>query len=348
MNRILAIICFLFAIGFIAVDFNYSSVAALLAVILSVIGLLIIRRFFAEDADFLTQIFLGALLVRLLFGIIIHVFELREFFAGDAFTYDAMGQRIVEIWFGQANINDTWSQRAMSMSSGWGMNYIVAAIYLFTGQNILAAQSFCAVIGAATAPLIYICAFQIFGNRRVGKISALLVAFYPAFVIWSGQLLKDGVIIFLLVLAMTTVLQLQRKFSYAGVALLCFSLFGILSLRFYIFYMVSAAVVGAFMLGLSNSAKSIMRRTIALAVVGLALTYLGGIENASTEFGRYGSLERLQTIRQDGAESADSGFAAEVDISTVEGLFTALPIGVIYLMLARKSSKQSRNLLTLR
>ncbi|MEK7857015.1 MAG: glycosyltransferase family 39 protein, partial [Acidobacteriota bacterium] len=72
---------------------------------------------------------------------------------------------------------------------GWGMNYLVAGIYYLIGKNIFAAQSFCAVFGAATAPMIYFCAAQMFNNKRVAKISAISIAFFPSFVIWSSQLM---------------------------------------------------------------------------------------------------------------------------------------------------------------
>ncbi len=67
--------------------------------------------------------------------------------------------------------------------------------------------------------------------------------------------MKDGLIIFLLVLAMTMVLQLQEKFNYGALLLLLFSLFGILSLRFYIFYMVAIAVGGSFLIGAYRLAR---------------------------------------------------------------------------------------------
>ena len=122
------------------------------------------------------------------------------------------------------------------------MNYLTATIYYVFGKNIFAAQSFCAVFGAATAPMVYFCANKLFQNKRVAKTSAILIAFYPSFIIWSGQLLKDGLIIFLLVLAFTMVLKLQEKFNYQAVIFLVFSMFGIMALRFYIFYMVAIAV----------------------------------------------------------------------------------------------------------
>ncbi|MEO8074357.1 MAG: glycosyltransferase family 39 protein [Acidobacteriota bacterium] len=218
--------------------------------------------------------------------------------------------------------------------SGWGMGKIVGGIYFIVGRNILAAQSFCGVLGAATVPMIYSCARKIFNNRRVGQISALLVALYPAFIVWTGQLLKDGLIIFLLVLAMTMVLLLQEKFRYTYVFLLTFSLLGIISLRFYIFYMVALAIVGAFIVGTSNSPQSIMRRVGALVIIGIGLTYFGVIKNAGSEIDEFANLDRIERSRSNLARSADSGFGENLDVSTIGGALAALPIGFTYLMFA--------------
>ncbi len=322
------------SLGMITAAFPEGAASILIVLVLSVIAILIFRRF-TEEREFLTTIFLGALLARLAFGIFIHIYDLRDFFGADAKTYDFNGWRLVEYWTGRVASDDLAAQRAWSTSGpGWGMNYLVGILYYGLGRNIFAAQSFCAVFGAATAPMVYFCSVKMFGNKRVGKTAAFAIAFFPAFIIWSGQLMKDGLIIFLLVLAMTMVLQLQEKFNYGAVLLLVFSMFGILSLRFYIFYMVAIAVVGSFIVGVTTSVQSIVRRMAALVIIGLALTYLGVIRNASVDFDQYANLERIERSRLDLQQSAESGFGGDVDVSTTEGAISAVPIGVIYLMFA--------------
>lgn len=322
-------------LGMITVAFPEGAASILIVLGLSTAALLIFRRF-AEEREFLTTIFLSALLVRLAFGIFVHGYEGgRDFFGGDALTYDFNGWRLAEYWMGQISTDDMMLQRAWSTAGpGWGMNYLVGGIYYVIGRNILAAQSLCAVIGAATAPMVYFCAAKMFANKRVAKISAILIAFFPSFIIWSSQLMKDGLIIFLLVLAMTMVLHLQQKISYPALALLIFSLFGIFSLRFYIFYMVVLAVGGSFIIGVTGSVQSIVRRTVVMILLGLGLTYMGVIRNASVDLERYGNLERIQISRQDLAQSAESGYGEDIDVSTTEGAILALPIGFSYLMLA--------------
>ena len=334
MDKIIAIFTFLTAFAVMIVAFPDGIVAVLLTAIVSVPIIILIRQN-AEESHFLIQLFLAALVLRILFGTFIHVYDLRGFFGADALTYDWLGQAIHDVWFNGLPKTDPAAMKAMSTGTpGWGMNYLTAIIYTFTGRNLLAAQSFCAVIGAATAPMVYTCAQRIFSNKGVSRISAMMVAFFPAFIIWSGQYLKDGLIIFLLVLAMTMVLQLQERFNYFAVIFLGFALFGILSLRFYIFYMVAISVAGSFVVGQSGSGKSIVRGFVILIVMGIGMTYLGVLRTAGENLEKWGSLESIQRSRSDLARSADSGFGSDVDVSTTEGAITVIPLGFTYLMLA--------------
>ena len=335
LNRFLLLICVLvIALGTVVVDFPDGPAAIGLVFLTSAIAILAFRHF-TDEKEFITIIFLVALALRMALGVFIHVFELREFFGGDAFAYDLHGARLVDIWLSR----DTLSQEVAfiidtSSGAGWGMYYITGFIYLIVGRNIFAAQSFCAVIGAATAPMVFFCARKIFNNLGVAKISAVSIAVFPSFVIWSGQLLKDGLIIFLLVTCMTMVLALQARISYPAIATLIVALFGILTLRFYIFYMAVVAVAGSFVVGLSASSKSILRNTVILGLLGFGLMYLGVGRSADTELRIFGNLERVQSSRLDLARTADSGFGQETDVSTTEGALSAIPVGFAFLMLA--------------
>ncbi len=334
MNKALAFICFFSAFVIMGVSFPDGMVAMVLLCILTGAAILILRLN-AENSDFLINIFILALLARVLFATISHVFEIEGFFGGDQFTYDDVGGRLVEVWMGRLPSNDVSVTRAINPSSaGWGMYYITAIIYLFCGKNMLAGQFFCSVIGAATAPMVYVCAHEVYNNHRVSKISAILVAFFPAFIVWSSQLLKDSLIIFLLVLAITMVLKLQKKLGYLPLLLLAFSLFGVLALRFYIFYIVAAAVAGSFIIGRDSSMKSIIRGFVTMVLIGAILTYIGALQSAGSNLEKYGTMERMQASRLDNARTANSGFNEDIDVSTPLGAIEAMPLGFTYLMFA--------------
>src|SRR5690606_13016989 len=132
----------------------------------------------------------------------------------------------------------------------------------------------------------------------VAKVSALLIALFPSFVIWSAQLLKDGLIVFLLVLAIAMVLELNEEFNFLAIVILVFSLAGIISLRFYIFYMVAAAVVGSFVVGVSRSNQSIIRRVLVIALIGVGLPYFGVSQKAAQDVSSHSCLPPLQPTRR--------------------------------------------------
>jgi hypothetical protein len=317
-NRFLLLSCALIiSLGAFLVEFPNGIEAVGLVFIMSAVALYFFRKYTTEKG-FITNIFIVGLAARMAFGLMIHVFELREFFGGDALTYDESGWALSQYWLGKGEL--TGQMYFQSIGTAWGMTYLTAALYT--------------VIGAAIAPTVFYCSRRIFGNLSSAKFAAIAVAVFPSFIIWTGQLLKDGLIIFMLVVTITMVLSLQEKFSYAALATVLASLFGILSLRFYIFFMVVVAVGGSFLVGISTSNKSIVRRTLVLVALGVALTYFGMLRSAQTQFETFGSLDRIQGSRMDLARSASSGYNEESDVSTTEGALSAIPLGFTYLMFA--------------
>jgi hypothetical protein len=215
------------------------------------------------------------------------------------------------------------------------MIYFVAAVYGLIGRNMLAIQFINSVLGALTAPIIFLCAQQVFNNRRVARLAAMTVAFYPSLVLWSSQGLKDGPIVFFLALCILFTLKLGQKFSLKYIAVLAISLLCLLSLRFYVFYMICVAIGGAFIIGMQAfTATSFIRQFAAIILLGMALTYVGITRSAATQFEQYGNLQRVQVTRRDLARSAQSGFGRDVDVSTTSGALSTIPIGILYLLFA--------------
>ncbi len=288
-----------------------------------------------SDRRFLFRLFISAVLVRILVGTLIYVFHLQEFFGGDALTYDFFGYALLKTWDGDKYYQtfvDLFS--AGGAASGWGMLYMVAAIYKILGQNMLAVQYVNAILGAATAPLAYLIAMEIFPKQRVARACALLTAFFPSLVLWSSQGLKDGPIVFLLTLSMLATLKLGNRFSFKYLGALALALCWLLTLRFYVFYIVVIAITTAFILGRRRlTAQSFVRQLIIMIVIGLTLAYFGVSRYATVQFQTY-SLEQLKLMRLDASRTAQSGFAEDVDVSTSGGALSAIPLGLSYLILA--------------
>src|SRR5436305_303746 len=104
-------------------------------------------------------------------------------------------------------------------------------------------------------------------------VAALLVAFFPSLVLWSSQGLKDGPIVFILVLAILLTLQLGEKFSFKNTVMLCLVLATLISFRFYLFYMMTAAVLGAFIIGTREfTLASFISQVLVVIGIGVVLT----------------------------------------------------------------------------
>ncbi|HLL74622.1 MAG TPA: glycosyltransferase family 39 protein [Pyrinomonadaceae bacterium] len=332
MNALLALLSLALCLAIAFLAEGGAAAVVFCVAVASIAGALLHRV--REHRVFFLRIFVGGLLVRAGVGTLIYFFELQEFFGGDALGYDWTGSALMEGWqsrYGMSAVTRAW----VNADSGWGMVYLVAIIYSVVGRNMLAVQLFNAVIGAATAPLIFLCAQHIFRSLRVAHLSAFFVAFYPSLVLWSSQGLKDGPIVFVLAVGMLATLKLGERLSVKYLITLVLSLAAILSLRFYIFFMMVAAIGGSLAIGMRQLTSQSLARQLAVVLVGgLCLTYMGVLSRAGAQLETYGTLERIQVSRSDLATSANSGFGRDVDVSTTSGALSAIPMGMTYLLFA--------------
>ena len=314
--------------------FDAAKAVLLCTALASVVGFYSYKR--ETDGRFLLRLFVAALLARMVIGLTIFTFRGQYFFGGDAITYDFFGSAQLLGWGGDKYYQSVANQFVRSgEGSGWGMVYLVAAVYAVVGRNMLAVQLMNSVFGAATAVVIYLCAQQVFKNSRVARIAGIAVAFYPSLVLWSAQGLKDGPIVFCLALAILCTLKLGEKLSAKYIVVLVLVLLSLVALRFYVFYMICVAIAGAFVIGMQQvTATSFARQLSAVVLLGLALTYIGVTRSATANFERYGNMNQLQRSRNDQARSAESGFGRDVDVSSTSGAISTIPMGILYLLFA--------------
>lgn len=335
MNALLLAIALLMFVGILIITPPEGGAAMIVALPVAAIAawLIYLPKI---DQKFLLRLFVAGLLVRIIIGTLIFVFHQQTFFGGDALTYDFFGYALLKSWEG-----DKYYQSFVDLffgggaSSGWGMLYMVAVIYKIVGQNMLATQYVNSVLGAATAPLAYMIALEIFPNKRVARVCGLLTAFFPSLVLWTSQGMKDGPIIFLLTLSMLATLKLGTRFSFKYVTALALALCGLITLRFYVFYIILLSITAAFVMGRRKlTAQSFARQFIIMLVIGSALAFFGVSRLASRQIDTYGTLQQVQVMRLDASRSAQSGFGQDIDVSTPAGALAAIPVGLTYLILA--------------
>lgn len=333
MNTLIIIFTLLMCAGVIWFVPSQGPGALAVCAIVSLPTLFVVLRAH-EDRLFLLRLFVIAIAARIALATVIHVGDWETFFGGDAHTYDIFGKSLLQSWYGDVYHSARYAGFIKSGAGAWGMLYVVAAVYGVIGENLYAIQLINASVGAATAIVVYYVAQTLFSNIRVSRLAALLVAFFPSLILWTSQALKDGLIILALALAMLATLRLMEKITIGYVVVLTVCLLALLSLRFYIFYMMVAAVMGSFFIGMKTiNAQGFIQRFVAVAVMGLAFTWFGVLRYAGTQFDRYANLKTIQMSRTDQA-NAGSGFGQDVDVSTTEGALTAIPIGLVYLLFA--------------
>ncbi len=329
MKKLFAIIAVIIPVAISVFSYPNGAISVLICIPFVLLVASRLRKM-QSDQDFLIMVFVAAFFLRILVAVFIYEYKLEIFFGGDAIAHEFHGYSLYEVWNGTgetASFLNDWNKP-------WGLHLLIATVYSFIGRNPLAIQFISSFCGAMTAVLIYLCTFKIFKNRKASKVASILTAFSPAMIIWSSQILKDGIVVFLVVAAVYFLLRLQEEFSWIDTLLLLASLAGTLSVRFYIFYFASFACVGSFMFGSEKLVASNIRWLVILTALLVVFSYAGVLTVGTEQLERISNIERIQYSREVLAREAGSGFAENSDITTPTGALAALPVGFAYLMLA--------------
>jgi hypothetical protein len=250
-------------------------------------------------------------------------------FWGDSSTYDLGGYLLSKSWSGEATL-DPYVLRQVS---GLGFVYFVAGLYYVFGRNQILVQLLNGIIGGVTVLIIYAIAARLF-DRGVARYAALFMAFFPQMIFWSAAMYKDPAVMFCIALSMFAVMRLQDRFSVVDLILFLFASLALLSLRFYIFYLVAFATLGTFIFGQRRGfLGSLGTQIVLLGSFLFAFSFAAQKETVELQ-AEYFDLKHVQEARLDQTQLARSVIRSEVDVSTPGGALAALPVGLVYLLFA--------------
>jgi hypothetical protein len=113
--------------------------------------------------------------------------------------------------------------------------------------------------------------------------------------------------------------------------LLLLTLFGIYSLRHYVFYVVFLAV-GASLIVASRkmSPQRILQGAVAVMLIGLFFAYYGAGDVAQKSF----DLKLIQSGREWSATASGSGYGGDVNITDTRAALAYLPLGTAFFLFA--------------
>jgi hypothetical protein len=291
------------------------------------------------------RIFVSAFVARAVVGIVAYLLTVYSSvpFLEDALWYEEEGYSVAQEWLsGRWGALDTLPQGVQMAKP---VIATIAAFYYVTGGT-RALPLLLVAYGAITAIIpvyVYWIGTELGAPERAAKGAGWLVALSPAFVLFSGSLHKEGLILLSLSVAAYHALRLQSRWQPRSFITLVLSLLVLFALRYYIAIVVCGAVAlglvsvrGANRPGVSTriTMSMLMRQgAIVVAFVGLMGT-LGFQESADRplEESREGLLVQVDQYRRGLAMEGQSGYLPEADASTPQGAAEFAPVGLLYFL----------------
>ena len=311
-------------------------VAVFFAALINVVVLFALRRRYESDTFRIVALaYVGTLALRYALAVFLWLNHTNPGFSqtfwGDSETYDFMGAALAEGWTHGASTN-LWAETLQGRVNS-GFIYFVGCIYYVFGRNVLLMQFINGVIGALTPIVIFEIGLILY-DKRVATTAMLFTAFFPQMIFWSSALYKDPAVMFCIAANILCVFRLKRRLSLSWIAIYVLTAGARVWLRFYIFYVVLAAMLAGFFGGHRRGAVLGLVTQLLLITCVLGLLVLTPVGQEALLQSRFLDLESLQSSRLDLAARGDSGFAREADVSTIGGLVSTLPVGVVYLLFA--------------
>jgi len=285
------------------------------------------------DRSFLSRVFALALGLRYLVAFVVYNRHLQQYLGADADTYDAFGLALLKSWQGLVDPNAYWLLKyTTAKTSGFGMYYYVAGIYYLIGQNPLAIQLINCAIGAAVCIIGYRIAMLVYPSERVARSVSVMTALSPSLILWTGQGLKDGPIMFCLCLCVLYALKLRDRIEVKSFTLLLLSLLCLYTLRHYAAYIMFTAIAGGLLFTARKklSGFRMLQGALLVIIISVAFTYFGAPDVAKSTI----DLKQIQNARVWGAKASNSGFGGDVDITDPEAALSYLPLGILYVLLS--------------
>ena len=201
---IIPLILVISGISFLAI-LPFSAVSPLLILLLGVMsGIFIISIFALEDFNFLLPLYLIGFGIRVFLSFLFHIFSFVVpgnrspgfLFLNDGWAYSQQGWRIFK--FAERGIVVTKETYMIDPNMGkWSGNitsydFIISHIYSITGYSPLSLFFIGSLTGSIAALFVYLIAKELF-SKEVARTSALLIFFWPSFIMWSTQNLKEPI-----------------------------------------------------------------------------------------------------------------------------------------------------------
>lgn len=176
------------------------------------------KDFDHSEKTFLSSLFIGGILIRLVLLLLIHYGLIwRGFCPGVPANWFDVTEG--SIFFDEHN----FVTAAREVANGTGdirqyyftnaHLYILSCLYRLFGYDPIIGKLINCLLGAVSAIIIYMLGRTVF-DRRTASIATLLVMFYPSFILWSITNLRESLMMFLIILFILMIVRWYRKFGF--------------------------------------------------------------------------------------------------------------------------------------
>ncbi|MFC1621045.1 glycosyltransferase family 39 protein [Candidatus Omnitrophota bacterium] len=317
------------------------------------LGLLMITILAPEDFNFLFKLYMAGFFLRVLLSLLFFnlafIFKGDEsngfFFSNDGWCYSEQGWQLYQ--FAQRGIyiklEEFLSNSYIEIMSGTitPYDYFNSFVYSFTGKSPLSLFFINSIAGSIAAVFIYLIAKELF-SKKVARISSLFAFFWPSFIMWSTQNLKDSIIAMLIFILLWAIFYSYKKSFYVFLAISVLSAWWLykLSLAFFGMTMVSlffSAVFLFFNHFFKNRLVTIfvMGFLCAIVIIILSNSVLSMVFGQGFfEGGYFSSIFEFFDYHRSVRAAGNLQFLKNVDLSSPGRLLFFAPIGFLCAILA--------------
>lgn len=282
-------------------------------------------------------LFLVAFGTRFAFSIWVYQFGLVRILHDEDSSGWALGIPLQRLWSQQrlSLLDLPYTLLGAFQGEHYGYRYMLGALfYVINSPTRMVAAALNCFFGALTVVLAYRIARTLFSEwvaTRVGWWTCLL----PSLIVWSGQTVKEPVVIFLEALALYGCVNLKRcGFSVRHIALCAVATVLVIPFRFYVAYVEAGAIIFSLLLPHLTRRRTSIGSALAVGLLFIPLFWLSGVLiRHEARFDRF-DAKFVSTYRRNLTVGAGSGVETNYDLRTNQGMAMATLTGGAYLLLA--------------
>lgn len=288
--------------------------------------LLVARVREREARGWLLRLGLGALAIRFLVFFVVHFVLDPYFFAPDAFGYEREGAEIARRWMGVGEVAAGGGDTLLPTYA-----HLNALFHLVLENSSTALVVFNIFAGVWTSLLTFHLGRETMGER-VGKVSSVLVAFFPSLVLWSVLNIRDALSTFVVVTALLFGVRVFRRARPSHLVVLLVALVALSALRDYMGFLVTAGLIVGWGVALrpGQVPSTLVAGTVLVAFVAFLGEEIGLFQTVTFDE----PLETAERLRRSLQQGATSAYGVDFDTSTLGGAIRFIPYGFVFLLFA--------------